>query len=107
MVPSLSYIRLMHAELKAYEVDITKTSTDSTESIQLNYPEIDRTLKIDYAKNFPREILGWTESYPDGVGAEEDRMMTSTGTRIKTIRSRYWEKNKTTDAHLRKELGLE
>ncbi|MBI3134263.1 MAG: septum formation inhibitor Maf [Bacteroidetes bacterium] len=107
VIPAFSYTRLLHQELKAYECQITTTPSDSGETIlELTYPELERTLKITYQTEFPRQIIRWEESYPDGFG-DDKKMLTTKGERIKTIRSDYWSKNKTTDAHLRRELGLE
>ncbi len=72
----------------------------------MNYSELEREVIITYESAFPRKIIGWTETYPDGFG-ESKKVLTSTGTKIKSIRSDYWSKNKSIDQSMRKELGLE
>lgn len=107
VIPAFSYSRLLHKELKAYPCNLTKTVSDSgITSLELVYPELERTLQINYQTDFPRQIISWEERYPDGFG-ENQKMLTSKGERIKTIRSDYWNKNANLDAPLRKELGLE
>lgn len=107
VVPAFSYLRLLHVDLKTYECQITNEKSDSLHhSLTLNYPELERELKITYESAFPRQITGWSETYPDGFG-ETKKVLTSTGTKMKTIRSDYWTKNKSVDQSMRKELGLE
>lgn len=107
VIPSLSYLRLMHVDLKPYACEITNAQSDSIHhTLTLVYPELEREVQIIYESNFPRQITGWSETYPDGFG-ESKKTLSSTGTKIKTIRSDYWTKNKSVDQSMRKELGLE
>ena len=101
MIPSFSYIRLMHKELKAYLCEITKTDS----SITLSYPELDRTLSISYEQTFPFKILGWEETYSSGFG-QKQQLLTTTAHLMKTIKSAYWEKHNNEDSYLREELKL-
>jgi len=106
MIPSLFYARLMHKEIKAYQVDIVKTElNDSTISYEIYYPELDRELKIKYTNRFPFMIESWSESYVSGWGNDAQKLITS-ATKIKAIKSDYWIKNKKTDTWLRTELGF-
>jgi len=100
-IPDLSFIRMKHAPLKAYS---TKGKL-AEDSYTLEYPELNRTLVIHFAKAFPHTISGWEETYNDGYGAKA-KSLTTKATAIKTIKSAYWGKNSNADAGLRKELGL-
>lgn len=107
MVPSFTYLRLLHQEMKTYECEIKNEKLDSVHNkLSMNYPDLDREVEITYESAFPRKIIGWSETYPDGFG-DTKKVLTSTGTKIKTIRSDYWTKNKSVDQSMRKELGLE
>lgn len=101
MIPSFSYIRLMHKELKAYDCHIT--ATDS--SVSLSYPELGRTLSIAHEQTFPYKILGWKETYLSGFG-QEKVLLTTTASLMKTIKSTYWEKHFNKNSHLRNQLDL-
>ena len=106
MIPSFFYLRLMHKEAKAYVCEMTQEENkDQTRVVTINYPELERTLKIRYSSDSPHSILSWTETYPDGYGTNK-KMMETSGEMIKTIRSEYWNKKSNADEKLREELGL-
>ena len=105
IIPSLEYIRLSHKELKSYEASITLTTKNDISSYEISYPELERTLKIDFSSNFPYSIEGWSESFKSGFG-EKAKAMTSTGTKLKSIKSPYWQKNSNAFLPLRDSLGL-
>lgn len=107
MIPSFFYLRLMHKEMKGYVCEIkTMTHQDETSEIEMSYPELDRKLCIRYKTDFPHTIESWTESYVDGWGEKAQRLETK-GTKITSIRSRYWEQNDNANEKLRADLGLE
>ena len=102
IIPSLEYLRLKHQPIKAYEATLTLSGeTSGVRELTLTYPELDRTLKIQFGTAFPHRIEGWTESYPSGGGE-----LTSTARLKKTIMSPYWQKNRNSDVSLRDSLGL-
>ncbi len=102
MIPSLEYLRLKHQPIKAYEATLTLSGESSgVRELTLTYPELDRTLKIQFGTAFPHRIEGWTETYPSGSGD-----LTSTARLKKTIMSPYWQKNRNSDVSLRDSLGL-
>lgn len=72
----------------------------------LTYPDLDRTLAIRFRTAFPHEIEGWEETYRSGWGAGA-KPLTTRATKIERILSPYWTKNRTVDAPLRRDLGLE
>lgn len=106
MIPSFFYLRMSHAETKAYNCTMKKSKLDDgTSSYEINYPELERTMVINYETEFPHKILGWNETHFSGFGSGKKKMVTS-GERIKTIKSAYWGKNGNKDEFLRGELGL-
>ena len=107
MLPGSLYCRFKHIEFKPTTVDAKLVSvSDSTMAYELNYTEIDRSLKIMFNKSFPYDIQGWEETYTDGF-SENAKPMTTKSTVKKVIQLDYWTKNKTSDNHWREELGLE
>jgi len=92
-VPSLEFLRLTHHELKSYNAEATLNSN----SYAITYPELNRTLTIQYENQFPCTILGWSETVNN---------KTSKATRLKTIKSAYWSKNSNKNVHLRDSLLL-
>lgn len=107
MIPSFFYMRLMHKEAKAYTCEIEKETFKSDRNqITLTYPELNRSLAITYSSDFPHEIISWKENYKSGFGADA-KMLETTGKKINSIRSKYWNKHDNADEGMRKELGLE
>ncbi|MDC7999079.1 septum formation inhibitor Maf [Gilvibacter sediminis] len=104
MIPSFFYLRLKHVKAQAYKAVAELSSADSISSYTLKYPELKRTIKIDFQTAFPHKILGWEESHPKGFGSSDT--ITTTGTLIKSIRSDYWRRNSNSDSVLRDTLGL-
>lgn len=101
-IPDFSFTRFKHIPLKAYQAKGTLTTTSYT----IEYPEIARTLVINFSEAFPYTIESWEDTYVDGYGAN-GKALTTKATRIKTIKSAYWSKNSNADAGLRTELGFE
>ncbi|NAS29981.1 septum formation inhibitor Maf [Flavobacteriaceae bacterium R38] len=105
MIPSLEYSRLGHKELKIYDAVASVKENENTKTYTLEYPELQRTLSIEFNSVFPYEIEGWSESHKSGFGSNA-KVLTSTAKKIKSIKSAYWGKNSNADLALRKELGL-
>ncbi len=102
MIPSFFYLALKHKEVKAYEAEISIVDHDqNTKRVNISYPELNRTVKIIYEKIYPHIITQWIESYP-----ENNQIMTTKATLIKSIQSDYWNQSQTQDTVLRKELGF-
>lgn len=107
VIPALEYIRLKHIPFQAYKAKaklIKKEDGMSTYSIK--YPELMRTLEIQFSSAFPHDIESWTESYVDGYGPNAG-LMSSTAKRIKRINSPYWSQNSNVHLPLRDSLGLD
>jgi hypothetical protein len=105
MLPSFFYLRLMHQKMEYQPVEATLVQQENnTSCYSLNYSKSNRILKIYFQSDFPHQIVKFEESYPDG--SSNKTILTTTGTRIKSMLSPYWKKNGTIDEPLRKELGL-
>ncbi|AUC81080.1 septum formation inhibitor Maf [Lacinutrix sp. Bg11-31] len=94
IIPSLEFIRLKHDPLKAYEV----SATLNTGSYILNYLSLKRKLTINFNPEFPYEILNWEENINGAI---------TKATRLKTIKSAYWNKKSKKDEALRETLLLQ
>ncbi|WP_431136911.1 septum formation inhibitor Maf [Psychroserpens mesophilus] len=101
IIPSFEFIRLKHIELKAYEAKAELTKG----SYQITYPQLNRTLIINFNPNFPFNISSWEDTYKDGYG-ENAKILTTKATRLETINSAYWSKNSNADEDLRESLKL-
>lgn len=107
IIPSTMISRLMH--FKPMPIDAVADISENPKGQKVytvNYPSMNRTLKIFFTKTFPYSIEGWEESYKDGFG-DKATMLTSKGEKIQTVITDYWKKNSVADSLLRKQLGLQ
>ena len=102
IIPSFEYTRLKHNKIKAYAAEATLTANTYT----LYYPELKRTLAMNFNPNFPHDILSWEETFKSGYGANA-KTLTTKATKLKTIKSPYWQKNSNKDDGLRQTLQLD
>ncbi len=93
IMPSLEFTRLKHVPVKAYNA----SATLNNDSYSLVYPELNRTFTIYFNSNFPYGILSWEETI-NGLNTK--------ATKLKTIKSAYWNKNSNRDKVLRDTLQL-
>ena len=105
MIPSLEYLRLTHKKLKAYEAMGSLSTANGITTYEITYPELERTLRINFTDYFPYTIESWTDSYKGGFG-QDAQILTSTATKINTIKTPYWQQNHNKDLYLRDSLGL-
>ena len=105
MIPSLEYLRLSHKELKAYEVNAEFYTVENLNVYKLEYPELQRILKIYFSRSFPYTIEKWEESYPSGFG-ESAEILTTKAVKKQRIKSDYWNKNSNKNLPLRDKLEL-
>lgn len=105
IIPSLEYCRLRHKEIKAYTAKALLKNEGSTTTYTITYPELNRSISINFNNSFPYEIEGWTETFKSGFGSRA-KELTTKATKIKQIKSAYWGKNSNKDELLRAELGL-
>lgn len=101
IIPALEYAKLKHVELKAYEAEISQEQQSGTIVTIISYPTLNRRLTITQNSKFPFEITSWEETSVDGLTE-----LTTTATRLKTIKSPYWQKNANKDQVLRDSLQL-
>ena len=102
VIPSLEFLRLKHGKFQAIKANAKLDKG----TYSLYYPDIDRTLTINFSEAFPYSVLGWEETYRDGYGPNAKKMTTK-ATKIKTLKSAYWAKNSNTDEALSESLGLQ
>jgi hypothetical protein len=102
IIPSLEYLRLTHQNSKAYSANASLQNGSYT----IDYPEINRSLKINFNPNFPYNILGWEETITSGYGASSKRLITK-ATKLESMKSAYWSQNTNEDEVLRETLKLQ
>ncbi|PWL39103.1 septum formation inhibitor Maf [Flagellimonas aquimarina] len=105
MIPSLEYARLRHVELKAYNVKAELSTKDGISSYTLVYPDLERSLNINFTAEFPYPIESWSEDFKSGFGPKA-KIMTTKATRLKSLKTAYWGQNGNEDIILRDSLGL-
>lgn len=101
IIPSFEFIRLRHVSLKPYKAIAALNKNIYT----ISYPDLNRTLSIQFNPNFPYDILEWEETFISGFGSSESSLTTK-ATKLQTIKSPYWQKNKNQDEYLRETLQL-
>lgn len=97
MIPSLFYTRLKHKELKPYDAVVSMDN-----ELVITYPELDRTVRIQFDKEAPYEILGWSEQYKGFDGQSKETI----ATRISNSMEPYWSQNDLSHTKMRDDLGL-
>ncbi|MEA1786201.1 septum formation inhibitor Maf [Arenibacter sp. GZD96] len=105
IIPSLEFLRLRHKELKAYTATANMVTEDTLTTYTLTYPELERSLSITFQSQFPFGIESWSETFVSGFGPKATPM-TTTATKLKTIKSPYWQQNANSDEILRESLSL-
>ena len=105
IIPSLEFTRLRHKELKAYEATAELSTVNGVSSYTITYPELERSLSINFTTDFPHSIESWTETFKSGFGPKA-KQMTTKATRLKSIKTAYWGQNSNEDLVLRDSLGL-
>jgi hypothetical protein len=101
IIPSLEFFQLSHIEVKAYQAFAEFYQDDILGVYKISYPKLQRNLKIYYETSFPFNIEKWEETTEkDGVS------FTTTATKMKSIKSDYWNKNSNKDLPLREKLNL-
>lgn len=104
-IPSFEFLRMSHKEFKSYEAVASVHTENRISTYEVNYPELNRTLKIDFTDSFPYTIEGWTETSKSGFGSNE-RTMQSSATKINSLRTPYWSQNSNKFLYLRDSLGI-
>ena len=101
IIPSLSYLRFSHHELKAVEATASFSVANFNQTVVNQYfiHYEDRDLKIYFDQKTPFKIQGWEETYSDF-----GKQLTTRGTLKKTMMLDYWAHNKNKDDALREEF---
>ncbi len=105
IIPSLEYIRLGHVAFKAYSARAELKEAGELMHYELQYPELQRNLRITFSKAFPYTIEGWSESFRSGFG-DNAKVLTSKATKNKMLKTPYWRQNGNKDVILRDSLGI-
>jgi len=107
IIPSGFFTRLSHTKIGVRHANLTiKDSSSKSQIVEINYSDIERNVKIEFAKEFPFEILRWEETYKSGFG-ENAKLMTTVAVKKKTILLDYWTKNHEADSTYRHQLELD
>lgn len=93
IIPSLETVRLHHFNLKAYKAQATL----GLNWYKINYPELNRTLTINFNAQFPFNIVSWEETVNSN---------TTKAIKLKTIKTDYWNKKSIENESLRDTLLL-
>ncbi|MCK0114522.1 septum formation inhibitor Maf [Gelidibacter sp. F63206] len=101
VVPSLEFLRLRHIPIRAYPASAELTSGNYT----ITYPDLNRSLSIQFNPQFPFDITSWEETFISGSG-DKAKPLTTKATKLKTIKSDYWNRTTNNDLPLRESLGL-
>ena len=103
MIPAFEYLQMRHKERKSYPVIADINQEDSISIYQLKYPDLERELRIFFKSHFPYTIEKWEEKFQN---PKDSLDLKTTATKLKRIKSKYWEKNKNKHSSLRDSLGL-
>jgi hypothetical protein len=110
MIPGSFFTTIRMIDLRAEKAVAELTDTQdgnggAVSQYTVKYPFLDRTLSIRFNRDFPHDILSWTEAYPSGSG-KIAKILTTKARRTHAVMVDYWNKNSVKDLKLRKELGL-
>lgn len=105
MIPSSFFLRLMHQEIKPYEVNMVLEEVNENYKYTLKYPELNRSITWVFGKNFPYQLQSWSETYISGWG-EKATKLTTTGKLKNSIQLDYWNKHNNADSTYRELLQI-
>ena len=98
MIASASYLQLSSKPNKIYTAKTSVVQSAQLYTYTIHFPELSRTMSIDFEIAFPHKILGWKETY----GLNE----VTTGTLITSMMSDYTSHRLNQDEVLRDSLQL-
>jgi len=102
--PSMMYQRFTHSPLASEEAFIRiQDISPQRRQLELTYGSGRRTLKIDFRREFPYEIMAWEEIEVRPDGQQEVSRATRKAIKI----TDYWTRNSLEDEYLRRELMLD
>lgn len=113
LIPGTLISRLRHFSLAPQKVkarlvaeDLAGKSSDKWVTYSLQFASPERTLAVQFGKDFPHAIEAWQETHVSGFGKSAKRLTTK-AKRKKRLFSFYWDKHNPQDQPLREKLGLE
>jgi len=101
IIPGLFFSRLSHTGLDVEKAICSKEETAGVITYSISYQEHQRSLAIEFEKEFPHRINGWVEKSVEG-----DNTFTTSATLDKQLYTDYWTQNKNEFQYLRDSLGL-
>ncbi|MEO1485097.1 MAG: septum formation inhibitor Maf [Bacteroidota bacterium] len=105
MIPSLEFLRLKHGKVQAYEAETSLTAKGNNYEYVISYPDLKRDLSIVFSKAFPHTIESWSETFVSGYGPNA-KTLTTTGKKLKQLKTAYWSQNANKHLFLRDSLGI-
>ncbi|MEX2483070.1 MAG: septum formation inhibitor Maf [Brumimicrobium sp.] len=103
LIPSLSFIRLSHKELKPYVANGSIAVFENQIVYTYDIPALKRGVRIFMNPDEHFQIMRWEETYPTIF---DGKLRKSVYTLKKSIKTPYWEKNTTKDKVWRDSLRL-
>ena len=101
IIPSLEFFRTGHGEVRSYNAEASIKNSNGITSYVIDYEKNMRKLTINYTTDFPHTIESWTEEFEGRRGT-----FTSSGTKMKRLKTPYWRQNSNKFLPLRDSLGL-
>ena len=105
ILPSFEFMRLEHKPINAYTARLATREEGDLTIYTIDYPDLERSLKISFTTAFPHSIEAWEETTPGGFGSDGPHL-TTTAKRLKRIQVPYWRLHDPEDEQLRNEIGL-
>ena len=115
-IPSLTYLRLNHQEMKAYSASAKIKSDLSPAFLKgakvnvytITFKDLGRSMSLYYEPTFPYRVVGFEEVAPAlfNPNGGAPQTMTTTGVLAESIMLDYWAKHSKDDAGYRKSFGL-
>lgn len=105
VIPAFDYLRMSHRKFKGYSAKISKKIEGELTVYQIEYPELERTLTINFVTAFPHSIESWTASHKSGFGSKA-KVMTTRATKIQRLHTPYWQQNSNKFLYLKDSLGI-
>jgi hypothetical protein len=100
MLPAFEFLRLLHKPIQYYNAIAVLVKGEKVQTYQINYPELNRKVSIDFENNAPYRILKWEEVDLN------DPNNTTIATGVKTLKLPYWQLNHLEDERFRDSLKL-
>lgn len=103
IVPSMSYLRLAHIELKSYKAKGSLAILENQVVYVYDIPELKREVRIFMNPENHFQIVRWEETYPTVF---DGKLRKSVYTLKSSRRIPYWELNESGDVHWRDSLKI-